>query len=211
MYRLKKSEIDKVCCLYEERLKNFGYHYKSLGWGSWHDQHLRFRILSEIGNLDNSFIVDVGCGFGDLYPYLRKRFKHIRYLGIDLSVELVKKAKELYSKSGAKFSVANILDSSFKKKADYYLLSGALNFRLRENLELAKNTLEKMFYLSRKAVACNFLSKYVDYEAEKNFHYHPEEIFAFGKKLTKYVSLRHDYPLWEFTIYLYKRKNDEPK
>jgi hypothetical protein len=99
----------------------------------------------------------------------------------------------------------DILDDSFKREADYFLLSGALSFRVKDNLLLAENVIKKMFLLARRGVACNFLSRYVDYETEINFHYSPEEIFSISKKLSKYITIRHDYPLWEFTVYLYKR------
>ena len=48
------------------------------------------------------------------------------------------------------------------------------------------------------------------FRKRKIFHYKPEEIFSFSKEITKYVSLYHDYPLFEFTIQLnhnYKSKN----
>jgi hypothetical protein len=64
--------------------------------------------------------------------------------------------------------------------------------------------LGKMFALASKGVAVNFLSSYVNYEHERNFHYSPEEIFRMARRFTKWVKLRHDYPLWEFTLYMYR-------
>jgi hypothetical protein len=48
------------------------------------------------------------------------------------------------------------------------------------------------------------LSSYVNYEKDINYHHKPEELFKFAKSLTKWVVVRHDYPLWEFTLYMYK-------
>jgi hypothetical protein len=60
-----------------------------------------------------------------------------------------------------------------------------------------------MMAMSSKGVAVNFLSSYVDYELDRNFHFAPEKAFSLAKKLTRFVTLRHDYPLYEFTLYLY--------
>ena len=48
------------------------------------------------------------------------------------------------------------------------------------------------------------MTAYVDFREDRLFYYSPEEIFRFSKTLTKRVLLRHDYPLFEFTVYLYK-------
>jgi len=48
------------------------------------------------------------------------------------------------------------------------------------------------------------LSKYVDFELDKNQHYFPEDIFRETKKYCKKINLINDYPLYEFTIQLKK-------
>lgn len=199
---MRLSDKKAVIRRYAERYKEFGYHYKTVGWGNRESQLLRFRILSEIGDLNGAEIVDVGCGFGDLYSYLTQRFCGIRYTGIDIVRELIQKGQGLYPK--ANFIVQDILKEDFKLEADFYLLSGALNIKLRENLKFTEAMIKKMFQCSRKGTGINFLSKYVDYEQEKDFHHSPQAVLTFAKGLTKFVTLRHDYPLWEFTVYLYK-------
>ena len=188
---------------YSQRYKEFGYHHKTIGWGDWESQKLRFQVLSDIGDLNGAEIVDVGCGFGDLYGYLSNRFKDIKYTGIDIVSDLIEEGTRRYPE--AQFFVQDILEPDFNIEGDIYFLSGALNVRLRDNLNYTKKMIKKMFRLSRKALGINFLSKYVDYELDKDFHHSPETIFSFAKEQTRYVTLRHDYPLWEFTIYLYKK------
>ena len=61
----------------------------------------------------------------------------------------------------------------------------------------------ELFDLSSQCLAMNFLTTYVDYQLEKNFHFKPEDVFSLAKSLTKHVTLFHDYPLWEFTIQLH--------
>ena len=73
-------------------------------------------------------------------------------------------------------------------------------------MEYTKDSMKRLFKISKDVLSVNFLSKYVDFELEKNYHYSPEEMFNFSKEITKKVNLYHDYPLYEFTIQLKKWK-----
>jgi 2-polyprenyl-3-methyl-5-hydroxy-6-metoxy-1,4-benzoquinol methylase len=73
-----------VLDFYTERWKEYGYDTRSLGIGSRESQDIRFRVLTEIGDLTNAAILDVGCGFGDLHSYLERRGIPVRYAGIDI-------------------------------------------------------------------------------------------------------------------------------
>lgn len=52
-------------------------------------------------------------------------------------------------------------------------------------------------------VAVDFPSSYADFSLPEAFHYSPERVFTVAKGFTKWVRLRHDYPLFEFCVYLY--------
>lgn len=200
---MTSEEKKRVIAFYDKRYEEFGYHVKSVGWGDKESQDLRFKILSEISDLSGCSICDVGCGFGDLYPYLLNRFVEIDYLGIDISKKIVEEAKKRYP--SATFEVNDILENSFDRKVDYILASGVLSFKMQNHEQYVQRMLEAMMEMSEKGVAVNFLSGYVDYKLEKNFHFLPENAFTLGKKLTRYVTIRHDYPLYEFTMYLFQQ------
>ena len=53
-------------------------------------------------------------------------------------------------------------------------------------------------------MAANFLTSYVNFARPYNFHHSPGDVIGVGRRLTRWVSLRHDYPLWEFTIVAWK-------
>ena len=79
-------------------------------------------------------------------------------------------------------------------------------FRSRRlsNEAVVCRALEKAYGLCRSGVAVDFLSSHVDFRERRLFYYDPALVFKFAKKLTKRVTLRHDYPLYEFCVYLYK-------
>jgi SAM-dependent methyltransferase len=193
---------DALLKLYADRVAEMGYDVRSVGWKSVEDQVLRFKILSEIGVRAGDSVCDVGCGFGDLQPYLASTVGAVEYAGVDISAELLAVARQ--RRPDLRFTLADILAEDYTATADWHLLSGALSFKLDDNLAFTRRMLERMFALSRKGVAANFLSTYVNYQHPRNFHYDPSELLRMGKQITPRVALRHDYPLWEFTIYLYK-------
>lgn len=199
------SEKRKITNLYGNRYKKFGRSHKTAGWGSAEDQYLRFELLFRNINPKGKSIIDVGCGLGDLVPFLNKRSRgDFDYLGIDICKPLLDDAKKRFSSDRITFLVGDILEIRKLKSADIVVLSGALNFKIQSNQTYAKNMIKKMFGLAKEVACINFMSSYVDFQTKKNYHYSPETIFRFAKSLTRWVSLYHDYPLWEFTIQLYK-------
>jgi trans-aconitate methyltransferase len=199
---MQPDERQKLTELYETRYAELGRDVRTLGWKNEGDQRLRFDVLCDVGDLRGASICDVGCGFGDLVPYLRERFGEFRYTGVDITPSLVDEAQRAYPEH--RFLCTDILESGFAEEHDYFLLSGALNYRVADNWRLTTDMLSLMFRLARKGVAVNFLTSYVNFQHVHNYHHAPEEVFRFGRSLTQWVALRHDYRLWEFTLHLRK-------
>ena len=199
---MNDSERASLVGLYSERVAELGYDVRSLGWKSREDQTLRFQVLADIADLSNSAVCDVGCGFGDLLPYLSERFRAVQYHGVDICQDLLEIARR--RRPDVRFSLADILSPDYSELADWHLLSGALSYKLTDNLAFTERMLGRMLELSSKGVAANFLSTHVNYQHPRNYHHDPCDVFRIAKRLTSKVTLRHDYPLWEFTVYLYK-------
>lgn len=199
---MNREDREAIVGLYEGRFAEMGYDVRTLGWRGREDQELRFRVLCDIADLAGASVCDVGCGFGDLIPYLRERFGEFRYTGVDLSPSLVEEARRRHP--DYEFHCLDILADDFDLRADYYLLSGALNFRVEDNWALTTAMLTRMFQLADRGVAANFLTSYVNFERPHNYHHSPERVFGLARTLTRRVALRHDYPLWEFTVFLYR-------
>lgn len=192
--------------IYNERLKKFGNTPRALGWGNGGKkrQFLRFKILFEIGIQKNDSVLDVGCGFGDFYGFLRSNGWQGEYLGIDINNNILKVAKSRYP--DIKVLCVDLLNYKRFKKFDFVIESGIFNekFEFSSNLDFIEKMLNKMFRISRKGIACNFLSTFVDFEAPGSFHSDPAEIIRIAKKFTNKLILRMDYLKYEFTIYCKK-------
>ena len=199
---MDEDTIKKIASFYDTRYDEFGNTIKSVGWGNKETQELRFKVLSEIGDLEGTSVCDLGSGFGDMYHYLTGHFKGVQYTGIDISERLLSQAR--LSCPQGNFVYRDILSKPLNREYDYILCSGALNLKIEDHEQFVEQMLTIMFQGCRRGVAINFLSTYVDFQVERNFHFSPEKALTLGKKLTRYVALRHEYPLYEFTLYLYR-------
>jgi trans-aconitate methyltransferase len=185
---------------YNKSLETYGYDPRSLQVKD--RQELRYRILSEIGNLSDCSILDVGCGFGDFGEFLVKRGMKVRYTGFDINPNLVRVGRQAHP--NARLEVRDIETDKMDERFDWVFESGIFNNKISDNEAWVKNMLRKMFELCDKGVAANFMSSYVDFKMDYSHHASPEEIFSYCKTLSRRVLLRHDYMPFEFAVYVYK-------
>ena len=201
---MKKEDKEYCIKRYSERYKQYGYSSLALGWGLNGKQNLRFLALSEIGISPDSSVLDIGCGFGDLFKYLIDNNWKGNYLGVDLVEDLLSEAKK--QNPTAKFENTDILNDGIKNKFDFVVSSGIFNAKLinEDSYQYIERMLIRMLRISNKGVAVDFLSTYVDFEHKTNFHSDPAIIFKIAKSLSKRVAIRHDYLPFEFSLYIYK-------
>jgi ubiquinone/menaquinone biosynthesis C-methylase UbiE len=200
------DEIDKKLTQerYKDRLKKFGSNIKALASGTEERRETRFEVLTEIGIYDGVSVLDVGCGLADYYHYLIKKGLNIKYTGIDIVPELIESAREKYPELN--LQVRDIQNDPYDQSSfDYVVCSQVFNLRMVDgkNMSLVNDMLKEMFEISKYGLAVDFITNYVDFEQEHLFYYKPEELFSIAKQLTKRVTLRHDYPSFEFCLYLY--------
>ena len=185
----------------------------SVVWSSKENQLIRFQTLSEIGNLDNTSILDVGSGLNDLYFYLKNtKNKNIRYTGIEISQNHCIEAKKKYPE--VEIINADFLYHNFDKTYDYVIASGSFNIEMPDHDSYLKTVINKMYQLANLGVAFNLPSSY-SYLVQENYQFEsgikikyvdPKTTFDYCKSLTPYVTMRHDYLVHDFTVYMYKKK-----
>jgi SAM-dependent methyltransferase len=189
---------------YRDRLARYHHDPRTLGWDKG-KQPERFAALTQLLPLPRlRSLLDVGCGFGDLYPFLRAHGFTGRYTGLDFVPELVEVGRRAYPE--AELLVGDFGDHSSASDHDVVLASGIFNARLRneDHWSYVTATLRKMFACCRVATCADFLTSYVDYEREDLFYTPPEDVLRFAKSLTRRVALLHHYMPFEFALYLFK-------
>lgn len=192
-----------------------------VGWAASHwdnqDQQLgRFRKLTEgfPYYLACPTVLDVGCGQGDLWRYIAAATsgmsKGESYFGIDVSPRMVAAASEKYPL--VKVDVGDVLTYKFDQQYDYVYASGLFGYRDQsvDQLSNAKQTIAKMFELSKRATIFNMMSVCLPEEAKSlpdidDFgFYDPAEILTFCLQLTPLVKLDHYLP-YEFLVCLTRK------
>jgi SAM-dependent methyltransferase len=171
---------------------------------------LRLRILSEIDTLDGKKVLDFGCGNALLLDFLNEKNIRCEYYGWDISEKMIAIAKERHP--DAKFDVKDVLADDLGQVAgffDYVLISGVFYIKKNSSREIhrkwTEGILRRLWPLCSGGLAVNFLSDFVDW-MDKDLYYCPvSEIMRFCRQnFTRWVVLRHDYELWEYTLYLYR-------
>lgn len=197
--------LDGIKDLYEGNLAEYGTTSKSVGWRDEASQALRFERLARLidaGGADFT-VNDWGCGYGAMFGYLDRAFgpRLARYTGYDISQEMLDAARRQCGALRTNF----VLGSDVTVEADYTFVSGTFNVKLQASDadwdHYIKRHLEAMFAKSRRGLAFNLLTSYVDWKAENLFYADPGDFVDFCKtRLSRFVTLHHDYGLYEWTI-----------
>ena len=187
----------------EDLLERKGKSTLGVGWPNRENQEVRFAQLVRLIDPDRGpFTVnDLGCGFADLYTFIRARGLPMSgYRGYDLSEKMLEVAGDRVG------SDAELIRSDhLTGPADYSFACGIFNIRLKATdddwLEYMKSVVLELHEHSRLGFAFNSFSTYVDWREPQYFYADPGELFRFCKEeVSPRVALLHDYPLWEWTI-----------
>lgn len=205
-----KMLLDKINQYYTEKLKQHGSSPLGVDWNGIDSQRLRFNQVCKIlEKEDKSFsVTDLGCGYGALLEFLEEFYEDFTYFGVDISSAMIEAAKQRYQdKKNVEFTTAfcpNI-------KTDYVVASGVFNVKLENKdddwIQYITSILDVMDNSSIKGFSFNCLTSYSDKEKMRQYLYYADPCFLFDfckKRYSKYVSLIHDYQLYEFTILVRK-------
>lgn len=197
--------------LYQELYNQYGYSPKALGCFKG-KQFLRYHQLTCDWHLDGAKLLDVGCGFGDFNKYLELlKIKNYNYTGIDIMNDFIVEGQKRYPQSNVDFITGDFTSSQLDNHFDYAFASGTFNLKLEgvDGYDYIYNNMKKMFALSTKAIALDFLSDRVDYKYEYNFNSSPAKILEMAYSLSKNVILKSNYFPFEFAVII--SKNDHFK
>ncbi len=196
-----------VEALYTANLAEHGITSASVGWPDADAQRLRFDKLAYVIELDapqdEVTVNDWGCGYGAMFRYLDER-PDVRlggYTGYDISADMLDAARGFVDDPRARW----VQGAHVTETADFTFVSGTFNVRLDAGDEAwtryIEETLLELGARSRRGLAFNLLTTHVDWRKDDLFYADPTHFFTFCREnLSRYVTLLHDYPLYEWTI-----------
>jgi trans-aconitate methyltransferase len=201
---MSRLPFNEIAAFYDRRVVEFGHDPRACDYGRAASQQRKFEVLSRALNYSGLSVLDVGCGFADYADFLAARFSGVTYSGIDLSSEMIVKARALHPSLDLK--VGNLIEQT--ECPDYDVISAnGIFYRLGEDAPLLmRDLVTAMFRRCRKAVTFNTLSLWAPQQELGEFYADPAEVLSWCRQLTPWVVLRHDYMPHDFTIYLYREQ-----
>lgn len=189
---------------YQAQLTGQSAPEKRVGWQTPDSQRVRFEALEKVGILKGAKVLDIGCGLGAFWGYLKEKRRGVDYTGVDLFPNLIREARRIYP--DAKFQTRRLLSRPFRIGAfDYCFLSGVFNVRVKDNWEYMRAILTSALRQSRKAVAFNVLNAEAGLKEKDRFTVEPRELVAFGRGLgVSRAHLLDHYHHLDLTLFLYK-------
>jgi SAM-dependent methyltransferase len=208
---MREGEIvDAVVEYYETRLASFGATARGVDWKDEASQTKRFEQLVRALRLDERSghftILDFGCGYGALVPFLRRRGFDFAYTGYDRSPRMIANATRAWPEG------AFVSDWEAVPPVDYVVASGVFNVRLATADDQWRTyvlrTLASIHARATVGWAANFLTSFSDADRRRaDLHYaDPSAMLAWCQQsASRWVSILHDYELHEFTVGVLRR------
>jgi cyclopropane fatty-acyl-phospholipid synthase-like methyltransferase len=204
---MNNNVFNKISTYYDKLVAAYGHDPKSCDYGQSVSQIAKFNILSSCIDYSDKSVLDIGCGFADYYDFLSAKYQHVNYHGVDISVSMISKAKELHP--NLQLEVRNVFENAPENKYDVVTANGVF-YLLGENAwPLMCEFIKKMYDMSEQVVAFNTLSTWTSDKESSEFYADPEKVLAFCKTISSWVAIRHDYHSRDFSVFIYKNKNYE--
>ncbi|NQZ99274.1 MAG: class I SAM-dependent methyltransferase [Myxococcales bacterium] len=199
--------VAPVVAHYERSLARHGPTAEGMDWKDSESQALRFEVLAGVCPLEGRNVLEVGCGAGHLFDHLRARHPGVAYAGVDISAAMIEAARTRHPE--ATFHCADLLGGDSLEPADVVMSSGVFHVKLdvgdAEWAEYVRKSLDRLYAHCTVALAFNLMSDRVDYRNEKLHHANSDDVVAYCRsELSPFVTLRQDYPLYEFTVYVHR-------
>jgi SAM-dependent methyltransferase len=197
---------------YESKFTLHGPSSQGVDWGGA-EQNLELRyekmlaVIREPPPGQPTTLLDVGCGFGGLLRYAAGRGLNFSYTGVDVADNMIQWATKNFPQG--EFFLGDVLGIDFGKKYNYVVCNGILTQKLdTPGLvmdEYAHRLIRRMFDLCLDGIAFNVMTTKVNYFANNLYYRNPAELFSWClSEISPHLKLDHSYPLYEYTIYLYR-------
>lgn len=201
---MRENDKQKIISRYSERIERLGHGAPALGEPK-RRQGFYFDFLTQVPEFrDGDSVLDIGCGYGDLYGFLRTTGWNGTYIGIDIIPALIDEGRRRYPE--AELRVQDIQETPPNVMVDWCICCHALTSNTEGTpfLEHLRSMLGIMWKGCRKGLLFNMLSPLADYTHEVHARPQFSDVVGVVSDLTQRFTLRHDYMPFEYAIYAYK-------
>lgn len=173
---------------------------RALGWIGKATQEKRFEVLTQVADMNDLCVLDVGCGFGDFYRYALKKFPSMKYTGVDINPRSVEVARREFPE--AEFKVSDFGAVSLGT-FDVIVASGLFSLNTPDHERVHREYIRNMFARANIAVAFNFLDRERHVNNEVFVSHEVPVLLEFCRTLTSKVTLITGYLEYDVTMFLY--------
>lgn len=196
-----------IVARYERRLAEHGDSHLGVDWPTKTGADTRYGVMLDV--VQHGTILDFGCGCSGLLDYMEENNVRHPYSGTDISESFLAVARSKYP--NVQYYLGDVLQGLELPPHDYVIMNGVLTVKedmtFDEMWSYSKQLLRKVFTFCDSAVAVNFMSKAVDWERNDLFHLPVGMLVDFvTQSLSRKYTIRHDYGLYEYTIYIHKSR-----
>jgi len=199
---------------YENCYSTYGDNHKGVDWPNAIDTSKRFEVMTDLMKfkpnlIDKSKInvLDLGCGLSHLYEYWTVNKIEYNYIGSDISEVFINRCNEKFPYNSY-FCADLLIEFDKFNLYDFTIANGLftekLSLSFNEMWSWVKEMISNMLKISKFGIACNFMSKNVDWERNDLFHLPLDLLTNFVTKENKRFLVRNDYLDFEYTIYILK-------
>jgi SAM-dependent methyltransferase len=188
---------------YGMKLLRYDLPENQVGWRSRRTQEARFGALEGIGDLKGRRLLDLGCGLGCLYGWLKGRGWEGDYTGYDLLGSMVKRARKRFPE--ARFEARDLLADPPGATWDYVLINGIFNHRVADNWDWIGRTVSAAFARAERGLAMNLLNGEEDSSDPEMFYATPGELERRAREWSGgKAEMMRGYLHGDMTVYLRK-------
>jgi SAM-dependent methyltransferase len=189
-------------------LRTHGDSGPGVGWLR-DDAELRYQVMLDLLRSSSDVtLLDFGCGAAHFYEFIQQRgLTGIRYSGLDVSSAFLQLSRNKFP-DVTFYDIDLLNDEPAIPVFDYVVMNGIFTLRGRlsqnEMFDYMCELLQCVASRTRRGLAFNAMSTQVDSRRHDLFHLPLDEVVGFlSRTISRHLVIRHDYSLYEFTVYVY--------
>ena len=190
---------------YQKTFKKYGATPKAMQWKNAESAEIRYRNITTDVNFENKSVIDLGCGMGDIIPFIEDKSKNFSYTGVDVVPEFTAIAQKKYPQHS--FLVGDWME--LIDEHDIVLCSGVLNNKtFGDQYKYKEKAISLMYKNVREVLAFNMAGGFPQPKNEdkyKVYYVDSQKILKYCFGLTNKIILKHHYRTKDFTILMFRR------